>query len=105
MNIEKAYEYDILSRNANYTLSEVIVGLFSTWTLKLSGVHVMSHRSQSSINNLRTIRSMVLDHSGSHVNLVMTSTQRDTLTDVYSGFCFMNSTTGSCQTWDGSSWI
>ena len=105
MNIDKAYEYDILSRNVNYTLTKTIDGGFTAWELKESGSRVMQAKSPFSSHSLHKIRKYLLNSSEAQTLICLTTTQRNTLTNVFLGLQIFNSTASASQVWDGSSWV
>lgn len=105
MNIEIAYEKDILNRDSNYSLTASTDGAFTIWVLKDNGSHVTKSRAPISSHALHTIRKWLLNSSESQTLFWLTTTERNLLTGVFTGLQILNKTTGTVQTYDGSSWV
>jgi hypothetical protein len=105
MNIEKAYEYDILNRKVTYTLEKTVLWDLTQWQLKDDGVKVMRAKSMESIYALRKIRDFILNWEAQAVYLCLTTDQKWDLGSVTPGFKMMNSTTGTVEWWNGSEWV
>lgn len=105
MNIEFAYEKDILNRNPNYKLVKTTDGAFTCWCLRCKNKHIMKSKSITASHSLLKIRSFLLSSSEHHTLLWLKTPERNLLTDMYEGFQILNKNTGKVETWNGSSWI